>query len=333
MRTSFLIVLIIVSASTCYSCKNVAASSKINDTEHAIENDVTMGYDSEKVTQGSWLELFLGMGRVEGGKDKDGYAEYYYECQVPELEGVEDVLSQELEATWYNNDDNFPCSYRCTMGLYIDKDYPSQAIFDQIEEGVDSLIINGFDYYKDLENVINALKKRVNYSPQKSQDILDRAKSAFGQFSRCKQATKPDTAYCPYPEVRVCIVAHKIYDQGEWASYIIEFSYDYGGTCGCPSWADYITVNKKTGHRLTTDDVVKKYGMAQVSKSLRKAFVKAKQERNFDLEVYNLSGQDLIDFADGCAIVNEGVMFYYRPYSVGCGAEGEFNLVLDYPWP
>lgn len=27
------------------------------------------------------------------------------------------------------------------------------------------------------------------------------------------------------------------------------------------------------------------------------------------------------------------VMFYYRPYVVGCGAEGEFNLVLDYPWP
>ena len=49
--------------------------------------------------------------------------------------------------------------------------------------------------------------------------------------------------------------------------------------------------------------------------------------------MYDLTGKELIDCADGCAIVNEGVMFYYRPYSVGSGAEGEYNLVLDLPWP
>ena len=64
-------------------------------------------------------------------------------------------------------------------------------------------------------------------------------------------------------------------------------------------------------------------------KGKRKAF----WEINFDLDVYNLTGQELIDCADGCAIVNEGVMLYYRPYSVGCGAAGEYNLILDQPWP
>ena len=131
----------------------------------------------------------------------------------------------------------------------------------------------------------------------------------------------------------MCIVAHRIYDKGDYASYIIEFSYDYNGSNGCPSWADYITVNKKTGRRLTADDLVKKYGYARVCKSVRDAYVKAKCERNADLELYNCTGQELISLADGCAIVDEGVMFYYRPYVVGCGAEGEFNLVLDYPWP
>lgn len=102
---------------------------------------------------------------------------------------------------------------------------------------------------------------------------------------------------------------------------------------GCLSWADYFTVNKKTGQRLTTADLVEKLGYAQVSKGLRDAFVKGKQERNADIEVYNYTGQELIGLADGCAIVNEGVMVYYRPYVVGCGAEGEFNLILGKQWP
>ena len=78
---------------------------------------------------------------------------------------------------------------------------------------------------------------------------------------------------------------------------------------------------------------MERYGYARVSKGLRDAFVKGKQERNADREVYNYTGQELIDLADGCAIVNEGVMVYYRPYAVGSGAEAEYNLILDEQWP
>ena len=331
MRSVFLLEMMAVAALMLCGCKNGVA--KANDNVQAVENEHAMGYDSEEVTQGSWLQLFMGMGRVEGGKNKDGYTQYNYECRVPELEGDDGVLSQELEATWYKDGYDEPAQYRCMLGLYVDRDFPSEAVFRQVELGIDTLLTQSFMYNEELENLKKNLVLRTGYAPHSSQDILNRAKQIFDQFTQKNSQFKVDSATFNLPEARVCIVAHKIYDQGDWVSYIMEFSFDYNGSCGCPSWADYFTVNKKTGRRLTTADLVERYGYARVSKGLRDAFVKGKQERNADREVYNYTGQELIDLADGCAIVNEGVMVYYRPYAVGSGAEAEYNLILDEQWP
>lgn len=323
MRAGCLFVMIAAALMLC-GCNNVDAGTQTQ----AQDNDEVIGYSSDKVTQGSWQELFLGMGRVKDEQDKDGYT-YHYECKAPELEGIEGIASQELEATWYRIDEDYPGHYRCTFGLYVDKDFPSDKVFRQVELGIDTLLTQSFDYNDELENLKQSLALRKGYSPRNTRDIMTRTKQVFDQYTKKNNSLKPDSTDYEFPESRVCIVAHKICDQDDWASYIIEFSFDYNGSNGCPSWADYITVNKKTGHLLTSNDIVEKYGEEQVSKKLRQAYVKAKGERNADFEVYNLSGIELIDAADGCAIVDEGVMFYYRPYSVGCGAEGMYNLVLD----
>ena len=42
---------------------------------------------------------------------------------------------------------------------------------------------------------------------------------------------------------------------------------------------------------------------------------------------------DLVDYlkdCDGIAIVPEGVVVYYHPYKIGCGAEGQFNSLIPY---
>lgn len=332
MRTTCLIVMMIAAASMLCGCKNVVAGTQIRNVEQTIDKEDVMGYFTGKVNQGSWMELFMGMGQVQDEQDKDGYT-YNYECRVPELEGIDGILSQELEATWYREGDGKPDRYRCMLGLYVDEDFPSDQVFRQVELGIDTLLTQSFDYNDELEAMKKSLALRKGYNPKSSQDIMNRAKQIFNQFTKKNHELKSDVTGNEIPEARVCIVAHKIYDKGDWASYIIEFSFDYNGSCGCPSWADYITVNKKTAHRLTFGDLVEKYGLARVSDSLREAYVKAKGERNVELDVYNLTGQELIDGADGCAIVSDGVMFYYRPYSVGCGAEGMYNLILDFPWP
>ena len=332
MRTTCLIVMLTVAASLLCGCKNIVAGTQIRNIEQTVDKEDVMGYSTGKVNQGSWMELFMGMGQVQDEQDKDGYI-YNYECRVPELEGIDGILSQELEATWYREGDGKPDRYRCMLGLYVDEDFPSDQVFRQVELGIDTLLTQSFDYNDELEAMKKSFALRKGYNPKSSQDIMNRAKQIFNQFTKKNHELKSDVTGNEIPEARVCIVAHKIYDRGDWASYIIEFSFDYNGSCGCPSWADYITVNKKNGHRLTFGDLVEKYGLARVSDSLREAYVKAKGERNVELDVYNLTGQELIDVSDGCAIVNEGVMFYYRPYSVGCGAEGMYNLILGFPWP
>lgn len=329
MRTDFFAVMMIVAALMLCGCRNIVAGGGTHGDEQSAVIEHTMGYSTGKVTQGSWLELSIGMGTVGGNENEFSR----YECTVPELDGVEGIIGQELEATWYKQDYSEPACYRCTLGLYVDSIFPSEAVFRQVELGIDTLLTQSFCYNDELEDLKKHLAQRTGYAPKSAQDILDRAKLIFSQFTKKNSQMKTDSAGFKLFEARVCIVAHRIYDKGDYASYIIEFSFDYNGSNGCPSWADYITVNKKTGHRLTTDGLVKKYGYARVCKSLRDAYVKAKCERNADLELYNCTGQELISLADGCAIVDEGVMFYYRPYVVGCGAEGEFNLVLDYPWP
>lgn len=330
MKNRIFIVMMLAALMMTWGCNSKvdAASQGGSDEDSLAVERETMGYDSERVTQGSWMELHMGMDGEYVPTD-DGDSSYRYTCSLPELEDLEGITRQELEATWYNNDGENSSTFRCTMGLYVDKEFPSQEILRQVELGLDTLLTQSFCYYEDLNDLKESLSLRKGYTPRNVQDIQQRFKQAFEQFTQLMSARQPANAYARYPEARECYVAHKIYDQGDWASYIIELSFSYNGSNGCPSWADYITVNKKTGHRLTADDIVKKYGREQVSKKLRQAFVKAKGERNADLEVYNLSGLELIDAADGCAIVNEGMMFYYRPYNVGCGAEGMFNLVLD----
>ena len=150
MRTCFFTVMI-ATALMCCGCKSVADRSKADGD--SIENEVVSGYDSDKVTQGSWLGLFLGMCQVEGEKDKDGYTTYYYDCTVPELEGDDNVLSQELEATWYKDDYTEPAKYSCMLGLYVDKDFPSDEIFRQVEIGIDTLLTQSFYYNDELENL------------------------------------------------------------------------------------------------------------------------------------------------------------------------------------
>lgn len=320
MKTRFFTMVMFIAAMMLCGCNTAVTESQTSDS------DEIMGYGSDNVTQGSWLGLFMGMG-YERNENEDSSA--HYDCRVPELEDDENIARQELEAIWYHNDDDYPSRYRCTLGLYVDKDFPCQEAFKQVELGIDTLLTQSFYNTEVIKEINESFAKRKGYAPSNTQDILNRAKLIFDQYTRQMQPTKPDSTYSNYPESRVCIIAHKIYDQGDWASYIIEFSFDYNGSNGCPSWADYLTVNKKTGQRLTTDYVVKECGAEPVSKNLRKAFVKAKVERNADMEVQNYSGMELIEYADGCAIVNEGLMFYYRPYSIGCGAEGEYFLVLD----
>lgn len=274
---------------------------------------------SEETVPATPMELFLGMDTDE---------DYSYTgcdsllCRFPGL------IMQEKDATWYLTEDDYATKFRCSLGLYIDKNYPSDAVFRRVEEVIDSMVVSGLSCYDGLD-AKPAFRLLDSNRPQNTQQILDFGSQVFNMFTDQMKANKPESAYESAPEARVCLVAHKVYDQGNHATYLIEMSYDINGSCGCPSMAYFLTIDKNTGAILQPDDVIEQYGAANLKSLLWDAYLAAREERGYgDFDGSEASANDLLIEADGCAIINEGLMFYYLPYHIGCGAEGEYNLVL-----
>ena len=83
------------------------------------------------------LDLFYGM---ERSKEFSGYMQ-----RDTILENTPNIVKSENTAWWYYNPDKM--KFRSTLGLYIDKEYPSQNVFKRIEEAIDTTMVNGLSYY------------------------------------------------------------------------------------------------------------------------------------------------------------------------------------------
>lgn len=296
----------------------VAILSSIGICAASLKSTVIVEDSLEPVST-TPMDLFLGM-------DTDD--DYSYTGSDSLLYWFPGLIKQEKSATWYSADDDYAMKFRCSLGMYIDKEYPSEAVFRKLEETIDTLLVGGLNCYSAIDGK-PALRLLETHRPQNSQQMLDFGSQVFDMFTRQMKASKPESAYETVPEARVCLVGHKVYDQGNQATYLVEMSYDINGSCGCPSWAHFLTIDKNTGLVLKPDDVIKQYGAANLKRRLWDAYMAARQERGYgDLDGSEVSADDLLTEADGCAIINEGLMFYYLPYHIGCGAEGEYNLVL-----
>ena len=108
----------------------------------------------------------------------------------------------------------------------------------------------------------------------------------------------------------------------------MESSVDYHGSNGCPSEADYLTYEISSGDPLSIQEVLALYPVSNLMQKLRDAYVAAAKERNFEPSD-SMTGEKLLQEADGAAIINEGLLIYYKPYKIGCGAEGQYNLVIN----
>lgn len=267
------------------------------------------------------LDLFLGMDYDE---------DYSYVGSDSLLYRFPGLIMQEVDATWYNCiDDDFFCKFRCSLGLYIDKEYPSQAVFSRVEAAIDTLLVVSLGGFDGLDSK-QAYRLLETNRPQNAQQMLDFGRRVFDLYTSQMKATKPESTYETLPEGRLCLVGHKVYDKGDQATYLIEMSFDYNGSNGCPSMAHYLTIDKNTGKILQPEDVISKYGADKLKRLLYASYKKERVEKGFDGDDAGEASPDvLLTSPDGCAIINEGVMFYYLPYNIGCGAEAEYHLILD----
>lgn len=261
-------------------------------------------------TTTSFLDLFYGM-------EKDSTGKYF----DPLLDTIPGLIHKECKSIWYSPMDSV--RFEMSMGLYIDKSYPSDIVKDTVFSKLNAVIPTGFSY--DIDEKQDSLLK-IGVNPAQSADAFIRGWEQI--FKKASSLNGYNSNFSNYPMIigsRGCAVCHKIYEDSIWATYIVEMSMDYHGSNGCPSSADYYTVNKSTGKILSIKEFMAQR-QSTIERQIRKEYVKTATSKGFNPSDY--TAEELIGKANGIAKLNKGILLYFHPYNIGCGAEGQYNLII-----
>lgn len=262
----------------------------------------------------SLFDLFYGMEQDSMGRYADA-----------RLDTIPGLIHKECKSVWYIPSDRE--KFEMTMGLYIDEAFPSNAVRNAIFEKLNAVIPEGFAY--DANEAQKSLLKKGVKSAQSTDSFIRGWEKLFDEVSAITGYSVGAKDYPQVPSSRGCTVCHKIHEDSVWVTYIVEISIDYHISSGCPSRVDYFTINKATGEVLSVPEFMSRHKSSEVERLVRKAYCDVTAENGSP--TCDISGKDLIKDADGIAILDEGILFYYYPYNLGSGAFGQFNLIIPVP--
>lgn len=259
----------------------------------------------------SFLGLFYGMEKNEDEEYMD-----------PVLDIIPEITHKEFSGIWYIPSDSV--RFEMTLGIYLDNEYPSDAVRETVFKKLNSIIPKGFSY--DIDDRQKQLLNRGVKTTQSIKSFLDGWGALFNRVSKLNGYNPKFSHYPLIMGSRGCAVCHKIYEDSLWATYIIEMSIDYHLSCGCNSSADYYTINKQSGHILNLTESIPLSERADVANMIRHEYEKEATTKGFTPS--NYTGDELIEKADGIAKLKDGIIIYFHPYNIGCGAEEQYNLIL-----
>lgn len=261
----------------------------------------------------SLLDLFYGMDCTDGGV-------YYDEV----LDTIKGLLHKEFLAEWRNVEENI--CFNMSIGLYLDCEFSSLAAKRIMLEKVDSALTAGM-YYDLPENERSSLKSQKIIIPDSIPQFLDLWEKNFNHWTDVNNGSSPSIDF-KIPDSRGCVVCHRIYEDSRWVTYILETSVSYHGSNGCPSSADYVTIDKSNGHILSKNDILSDVCIQEIYRMLPIEYFKAAKAIGFTPSATS-DGEALFRQSDGVALINEGLLIYFYPYTIGCGAEGQYNIICD----
>lgn len=273
-------------------------------------------------TDTTLLGLFYGM-------EEDGDAI----CPLDTLPGI---LKLECKASWktgeYMEDVTDAFKYDVLLRVYVDSIYPTEQVMRTVAVKMDRMFQRDFvNYIRNSEYAScgDYMDNLLNFGDIKSgvelRDYFERWVDEFDKIKNAEQDKNSLEDICP---LRYSLVACRLFENEKVATYLFESSVDYHGSSGCPSSADYLTIDKKTGKVLGYNDMFCPEVEADVDALLRQAYIDEQNRRgeNFYGAVDGLMNSK---FRNNCALVKEGVLFFYHPYDIGCGADGQYNLIID----
>lgn len=105
-------------------------------------------------------------------------------------------------------------------------------------------------------------------------------------------------------------------------------------SCGDPIREAYRTVNAITGEELTMSDLVKEEKLGELEALMIPRLINDNGIRLTDQDYlkYQNSTKDvsILEQLTGCALIEEGLILYFYPYILGCGADGEYEAIIPY---
>ena len=262
------------------------------------------------------LDLFYGM---TGGEEGDGS----YRGTFCVLDSIPGVIRYEDFGTWRFQYD--PYQYEASLCVYVDEQFPSEAIARSLAVHADTTINYYFIPWVRDDNFVSP---HPDYGKMRDgRAFVEFFKECFAKSDSVMGVkTEEERSYvCSLP-FRVALTLCRIYSRETYATYILETSVDYNGSCGCPSGAMYVTYDMNGGI-LGYGDIFKDGSESRVNVLLNDRYDE-EYEKKIGEKPEPHEPYDLLD--DNCALVKEGVLFYYQPYHLGSGFEGQYNLILQY---
>ena len=189
------------------------------------------------------LDLFYGMDDVDQPST----------CALDSLPGL---LKLDCRSNWKTADEIEDVieslGYEASLCVYCDSLFPTEQVLRTVAVKLDRLFQNDFvTYLKHNEqfNCSDQLDNLLNFgNVNNGNDLIDYFQTWF-KFIDEEKKQNSDTIEL-IPDLRVCIVACRIYEDSQYVTYLFESSVDYHGSNGCPSSADYLTIEKKSGRVL-----------------------------------------------------------------------------------
>lgn len=99
-------------------------------------------------------------------------------------------------------------------------------------------------------------------------------------------------------------------------------------SCGDGTIRSWYSVMRKTGKELELQDFISEEG-EDTFLDLLAANLRNHAGMWVDLGE-SIDRDYMLSYMGGCALVEEGMVVYYHPYTIGCGADGQFNALIPY---
>lgn len=98
-------------------------------------------------------------------------------------------------------------------------------------------------------------------------------------------------------------------------------------SCGNKEKTSWFTMNRETGKELSLYDIIDKQYRKDFNKLLIQHLCNAD---GYWKDNHSWEQESICNQFNGIALVPEGVVVYYHPYQISCGAEGQFNSLIPY---